>query len=124
MNDRVKYGDQSSATPQPCEVEELEGDEEGAEEAHSPLEQDSLMPSDEASDSLSRSERGHGGQEEEEEEYGSPCHTRNYREYPPHRSHAAGDHNANGHEAQDRLLQRDSQRNPRQRSRAWPRDNY
>lgn len=113
---------QSSVPPQPCEAEELEGDEEGAEEARSPLEQDSLMPSDEASDSLSRSERGHGGQEEEE--YGSPCHTRTYRDYPPHRGHTAGDHNANGHEAQDRLLQRDGQRNPRQRSRAWPRDNY
>lgn len=52
----------------------MEGDEEeeAGEEAHSPLEQDSLMPSDEASDSLSRGRRGspchRGGEEDEEEE--------------------------------------------------------
>uniref|UniRef100_A0A3B5M5Z0 Calcium voltage-gated channel auxiliary subunit beta 3 n=1 Tax=Xiphophorus couchianus TaxID=32473 RepID=A0A3B5M5Z0_9TELE len=112
-------------------------------EAHSPLEQDSLMPSDEASDSLSRGRRGspcHTGveedeeeeEEEEEEEDGcaSPCHGCSYRDrYPSHRGHPGSDHSANGHESQDRLLQREAQqghnqRNNRQRSRPWPRDNY
>uniref|UniRef100_A0A3B4A5Q9 Guanylate kinase/L-type calcium channel beta subunit domain-containing protein n=1 Tax=Periophthalmus magnuspinnatus TaxID=409849 RepID=A0A3B4A5Q9_9GOBI len=90
-------------------------------EAHSPLEQDSLMPSDEASDSLSRGER-----EEREEEFGSPCHGHTYRDYPHHRGNTpGGDHSTNRHESQDRLLQRDANpRNPRQRSRPWPRDNY
>uniref|UniRef100_A0AAV2LZP4 Voltage-dependent L-type calcium channel subunit beta-3 n=1 Tax=Knipowitschia caucasica TaxID=637954 RepID=A0AAV2LZP4_KNICA len=99
---------QNPAPPQPCEEEEEE--EEGAEEAHSPLEQDSLMPSDEASDSLSRGER-----EEHDHEFG-------YRDYPRHcgNTPGGGDHSANGHESQDRLLQR----NPPQRSRPWPRDNY
>lgn len=120
----------------------MEGDEEeeeAGEEAHSPLEQDSLMPSDEASDSLSHGRRGGPGhrggeqeeeEEEEEDEYGSPCHARTYRDrYPPHRGHAGGGHSTNGHESQDRLLQRDAQpghnqRNNRQRSRPWPRDTY
>ncbi|KAJ3586068.1 hypothetical protein NHX12_012469 [Muraenolepis orangiensis] len=119
-------------------------------EVHSPLEQDSLMPSDEASDSLSRGQRGSPGprgdegeeveeeEEEEEEEFESPCHEHTYRDmYPPCRrhvgnTHAGHAHGANGHEAQDRLLlqQRDAarrghnQRNDRQHSRPWPRDNY
>ncbi|KAM9786055.1 voltage-dependent L-type calcium channel subunit beta-3a isoform 2-T2 [Neosynchiropus ocellatus] len=136
---------------QPCEVVGLEGEEEeeeeeeeddeeeeGGEEAHSPLEQDSLMPSDEASDSLSRGRRGSPGQrsaqedeeEEEEDEYTSPCHTRTYRDmYPPHRGQVGGAHSTNGHESQNRLLQREAQqghnqRNNRQRSRPWPRDTY
>ncbi|XP_072224044.1 voltage-dependent L-type calcium channel subunit beta-3a isoform X1 [Leuresthes tenuis] len=117
----------------------LEGD---AEEAHSPLEQDSLMPSDEASDSLSRGCRGspcHVGVEEDEEEeeeveeedeFASPCHAPAYRGvYPSHRGHTDSSHSTNGHESQDRLLQRDAQqghnhRNNRQRSRPWPRDTY
>uniref|UniRef100_W5LE47 Voltage-dependent L-type calcium channel subunit beta-3 n=1 Tax=Astyanax mexicanus TaxID=7994 RepID=W5LE47_ASTMX len=88
-------------------------------------EQDSLMPSDEASDSRSL----HRGASQEE--YEPPCHSHSYRDmYPPGRNHPSGVHNANGHEAQDRLLQqRDSQdghnhRGSRQRPRAWPRDNY
>uniref|UniRef100_H2MAA5 Voltage-dependent L-type calcium channel subunit beta-3 n=1 Tax=Oryzias latipes TaxID=8090 RepID=H2MAA5_ORYLA len=92
---------------------------EQSEEVHSPLEQDSLMPSDEASDSVSR-----------DDEYTSPRHVRTYRDmYPSQRGHTGGPHNANGHESQDRLLQRDAQqghnqRNNRQRSRPWPRDTY
>ncbi|XP_012992015.2 voltage-dependent L-type calcium channel subunit beta-3 [Esox lucius] len=117
-------------------------------EAHSPLEQDSLMPSEEGSDSLSRGLRGgphvQKGEEDEEEElveeleeeldeedeeeFESPCNTQTYR-YPPQRGHHGGIHSANGHESQDKLLQRDAQqghneRNNRQRSRPWPRDNY
>ncbi|XP_029011908.1 voltage-dependent L-type calcium channel subunit beta-3a isoform X3 [Betta splendens] len=129
----------SSLQVQPQEAGGLEGDEEeeAGEEANSPLEQDSLMPSDEASD-LSREQRGspchRGGEEEEEEEEeeerDSPCHARSYRDmYPPHRGHTGNAHSANGHEAQDRLLQHEAQqghnqRNNRQRSRPWPRDTY
>ncbi|XP_034028728.1 voltage-dependent L-type calcium channel subunit beta-3a isoform X1 [Thalassophryne amazonica] len=133
---------QNKNQQQPHEVVGLEADEEdeAGEEAHSPLEQDSLMPSDEASDSLSRGQRGspcprRGGDEEEEEEeeedeYASPCHTHTYRDiYPPHRGHTGSTHSANGHESQDRLLQHEAQqdhnqRNNRQRSRPWPRDTY
>ncbi|XP_041860046.1 voltage-dependent L-type calcium channel subunit beta-3-like [Melanotaenia boesemani] len=136
---------QNKNQAQPHEAVGLEGDEEeeAGEEAHSPLEQDSLMPSDEASDSLSRGRRGSPCQrgaeedeeeeeeeEEEEDEYTSPCHARTYRDvYPSHRGHAGSSHSANGHESQDRLLQRDTQqghnqRNNRQRNRHWPRDTY
>uniref|UniRef100_A0A8C2EDQ8 Voltage-dependent L-type calcium channel subunit beta-3 n=1 Tax=Cyprinus carpio TaxID=7962 RepID=A0A8C2EDQ8_CYPCA len=89
-------------------------------------EQDSLMPSDEASDSRSLRR----GVSKEEDDF-EPHHPHPYRDvYPPNRNHPGGNHSANGHEAQDRLLQqRDSQdghnqRNNRQRTRAWPRDNY
>lgn len=130
---------QNKNQSQPHEVVDLEADEEEeevGEEAHSPLEQDSLMPSDEASDSLSRGQRGspstRGGEEEEEEEdeYTSPRHTRTYRDmYPPHHGHTGAAHSANGHESQDRLLRHEAQqghnqRNSRQRSRPWPRDTY
>ncbi|XP_059396348.1 voltage-dependent L-type calcium channel subunit beta-3-like isoform X2 [Carassius carassius] len=106
-------------------------------------EQDSLMPSDEASDSRSLRRGGssslHPPEDEEEEEeeeeevddYEPHCHSHPYQEvYPPNRNHPGGIHSANGHDSQDRLLQqRDSQdghnqRNNRQRTRAWPRDNY
>ncbi|XP_010777940.1 voltage-dependent L-type calcium channel subunit beta-3a isoform X2 [Notothenia coriiceps] len=126
---------QNKNQPQPREAGGLEGEEEAGEEAPSPLEQDSLMPSDEASDSLSRGRRGSPGQrvaeEEEEDEFASPCHARTYRDvYPPHRGHSSSSaHSANGHESEDRLLQREAQqghnqRNNRQRSRPWPRDTY
>ncbi|XP_056896511.1 voltage-dependent L-type calcium channel subunit beta-3-like isoform X2 [Takifugu flavidus] len=128
---------QNKNQSQPHEVVDLEADEEEVgEEAHSPLEQDSLMPSDEASDSLSRGQRGspstRGGEEEEEgeDEYTSPRHTRTYRDmYPPHHGHTGAAHSANGHESQDRLLRHEAQqghnqRNSRQRSRPWPRDTY
>nr|XP_020466303.1 voltage-dependent L-type calcium channel subunit beta-3-like isoform X1 [Monopterus albus] len=137
---------QNKNQPQPCEAVGLEGDEEeeeeeAGEEACSPLEQDSLMPSDEASDSLSRCQRGspchrgdevYGEEEEEEEEdgYASPCHARTYRDmYPPHHGHTGSAHSENGHESQDRLLrceaqQGNNQRNNHQCSRLWPRDTY
>ncbi|KAM9828515.1 voltage-dependent L-type calcium channel subunit beta-3-like [Syngnathus typhle] len=138
---------QNKNQPQPSETVEMEAEEqeeeeegeeeeEVGEEAVSPLEQDSLMPSDEASDSLSHGQRGspcrRGGEEDEEEEedeYASPCHGRTYRGmYPARRGHAGG-RNANSHESQDRLLQSEAQqghnqRNNRQRSRPWPRDTY
>ncbi|XP_077572089.1 voltage-dependent L-type calcium channel subunit beta-3a isoform X2 [Stigmatopora nigra] len=116
------------------EQDEEEEDKEPGEEAFSPLEQDSLMPSDEASDSLAHSQMGSPGQQgreedEEQEEYTSPCHGRTCRGvYPAHCGRAEG-HNANSHESQDRLLQCEAQqghnqRKNRQRSRPWPRDTY
>ncbi|XP_061666179.1 voltage-dependent L-type calcium channel subunit beta-3-like [Syngnathoides biaculeatus] len=133
---------QNKNQPQPgeaagSEAEAQEGQEEedeAGEETLSPLEQDSLMPSDEASDSLSHGQRGspsqrEGEDDEEEDEYASPCHGRTCRGmYPAHRGHGVG-HNANSHESQDRLLQSEAQqghnhRNNRQRSRPWPRDTY
>ncbi|XP_051517767.1 voltage-dependent L-type calcium channel subunit beta-3-like isoform X1 [Myxocyprinus asiaticus] len=103
-------------------------------------EQDSLMPSDEASDSRSLCRGGSRSlqppedeeeEEEEEDEYEPHSHSHMYRDmYPPNRNHPASIHSANGHESEDRLLQkRDSQdghnqRNNQQRTRAWPRDNY
>ncbi|XP_032297563.1 voltage-dependent L-type calcium channel subunit beta-3 [Coturnix japonica] len=92
---------------------------------HSPLEHDSLMPSDEASDppprtwgggSTHRSSR-HLDEEEEEEYGGGP-----YPElYQPHRHHNSGLHGAPP--PQERLLDRDHERNW-QRSRAWAKDSY
>ena len=48
--------------------------------------------------------------EEKKTELESPCHAQTYRDrYPPNRGHHGGVHSANGHESQDRLLQRDAQ---------------
>ncbi|XP_061545615.1 voltage-dependent L-type calcium channel subunit beta-3a [Phycodurus eques] len=126
----------SEAVGLEAEAQEGEEEDEAGEEALSPLEQDSLMPSDEASDSLSHGQRGspcqrvgEDDEEEEEDGYASPCPGRAYRGmYPAHRGHAVG-HNANSHESQDRLLQSEAQqghnhRINRQRSRPWPRDTY
>ncbi|XP_061651326.1 voltage-dependent L-type calcium channel subunit beta-3a isoform X2 [Phyllopteryx taeniolatus] len=126
----------SEAVGLEAEAQEGEEEDEAGEEALSPLEQDSLMPSDEASDSLSHGQRGspcqrvgEDDEEEEEDGYASPCPGRTYRGmYPAHRGHAVG-HNANSHESQDRLLQSEAQqghnhRINRQRSRPWPRDTY
>ncbi|XP_041097797.1 voltage-dependent L-type calcium channel subunit beta-3a isoform X1 [Polyodon spathula] len=49
--------------------------------------------------------------------------------YKPHRNPTPSLRSANGHDSQDRLLERDSEQshnehNNRQRSRAWPRDSY
>ncbi len=98
-------------------------------------EHDSLMPSDEASDSRSLRRGGSSTlhppedeeeEEEEEDDYEPHRHPHPYRDvYPPNRIHSA-----NGQESQDRLLQQrasldgHNQRNNRQRTRAWPRDNY
>ncbi len=99
-------------------------------------EHDSLMPSDEASDSRSLCRGGSSTlhppedeeeeEEEEEDDYEPHRHPHPYRDvYPPNRIHSA-----NGQESQDRLLQQrtsldgHNQRNNRQRTRAWPRDNY
>ncbi|XP_066564689.1 voltage-dependent L-type calcium channel subunit beta-3a [Amia ocellicauda] len=105
----------------------LSGGERGEElgGAHSPVERDSLMQSDEASDTASRGPAWGGSRQLEQEEYEGP-----YPDlYKPHRNNGTSLHSANGHESQDRLLQREAEqshneRNNRQRTRPWPRDNY
>ncbi|XP_075758119.1 voltage-dependent L-type calcium channel subunit beta-3 isoform X4 [Pelodiscus sinensis] len=47
--------------------------------------------------------------------------------YQPHRHHNSGLHSANGHDSQDRLLQREAEPNPErdwQRNRPWAKDSY
>eukprot|EP00076_Gallus_gallus_P035915 XP_025001453.1 voltage-dependent L-type calcium channel subunit beta-3 isoform X3 [Gallus gallus] len=92
---------------------------------HSPLEHDSLMPSDEASDPSPRAWGGPTQRSsrhlEEEEEYGGP-----YPDlYQPHRHHNSGLHGPPSAPtaAQERLLERDPDRNW-QRSRPWAKDSY
>ncbi|XP_066841920.1 voltage-dependent L-type calcium channel subunit beta-3 isoform X4 [Anser cygnoides] len=96
---------------------------------HSPLEHDSLMPSDEASEPSPKpwaasSQRGSRHlEEEEEEEYGEP-----YPDlYQPHRHHNSGLHGPPGPAAQERLLERPPERDHDrnwQRSRPWAKDSY
>ncbi|KAL8163618.1 UNVERIFIED_CONTAM: Voltage-dependent L-type calcium channel subunit beta-3 [Gekko kuhli] len=93
---------------------------------HSPVEHDSLMQSDEASEasrktwtvSSQRSSR------HLEDEY-SDAYTDLYQ---PHRNHSSGLHSTNGHDSQDRLLERDSEHNHNernwQRNRPWAKDSY
>ncbi|XP_026515387.2 voltage-dependent L-type calcium channel subunit beta-3 [Terrapene carolina triunguis] len=93
---------------------------------HSPLEHDSLMQSDEASET-SRKPWAAASQRSSqplEDEYPDP-----YPElYQPHRHHNSGLHSANGHDSQDRLLQREAEQthNDRnwQRNRPWAKDSY
>uniref|UniRef100_A0A8B9UKM7 Calcium voltage-gated channel auxiliary subunit beta 3 n=1 Tax=Anas zonorhyncha TaxID=75864 RepID=A0A8B9UKM7_9AVES len=94
---------------------------------HSPLEHDSLMPSDEASEPSPKpwaasSQRG-SRHLEEEEEYGEP-----YPDlYQPHRHHNSGLHGPPGPAAQERLLERPPERDLDrnwQRSRPWAKDSY
>uniref|UniRef100_A0A8B9ZHZ4 Voltage-dependent L-type calcium channel subunit beta-3 n=1 Tax=Anas platyrhynchos TaxID=8839 RepID=A0A8B9ZHZ4_ANAPL len=94
---------------------------------HSPLEHDSLMPSDEASEPSPKpwaasSQRG-SRHLEEEEEYGEP-----YPDlYQPHRHHNSGLHGPPGPAAQERLLERPPERDHDrnwQRSRPWAKDSY
>ncbi|XP_065432514.1 voltage-dependent L-type calcium channel subunit beta-3 isoform X2 [Chrysemys picta bellii] len=93
---------------------------------HSPLEHDSLMQSDETSET-SRKPWAAASQRSSqplEDEYLDP-----YPElYQPHRHHNSGLHSANGHDSQDRLLQREAEQthNDRnwQRNRPWAKDSY
>lgn len=85
---------------------------------HSPLEHDSLMPSDEAGETSPQpwgatSQRSSRHMEEEEEEYGDP-----YPDlYQPHRHHNSG------MQGPERQPQRNPDRNW-QRSRPWAKDSY
>ncbi|TFK02892.1 semaphorin-3A [Platysternon megacephalum] len=89
-------------------------------------EHDSLMQSDEASET-SRKPWAAASQRSSqplEDEYPAP-----YPElYQPHRHHNSGLHSTNGHDSQDRLLQREAEQthNDRnwQRNRPWAKDSY
>lgn len=92
----------------------------------SPVEHDSLMQSDEASD-VSRKTWTASSQRSSrhmEDEY-SDAYTDLYQ---PHRNHNSGLHSTNGHDSQDRLLERDSEHNHNernwQRNRPWAKDSY
>uniref|UniRef100_A0A8C0GID4 Voltage-dependent L-type calcium channel subunit beta-3 n=1 Tax=Chelonoidis abingdonii TaxID=106734 RepID=A0A8C0GID4_CHEAB len=93
---------------------------------HSPLEHDSLMQSDEASETSRKpwAATSQHSSQPLEDEYPDP-----YPElYQPHRHHNSGLHSANGHDSQDRLLQREAEQthNDRnwQRTRPWAKDSY
>lgn len=107
------------AAPQhrPCPQSQL-----GERGEHSPLEHDSLMPSDEAGETSPQpwgatSQRSSRHlEEEEEEEYGDP-----YPDiYQPHRHHNSG---LQGPPAPDRQTERNHDRNW-QRGRPWAKDSY
>lgn len=95
-------------------------------EEHSPLERDSLMPSDEASESSRQAWTGSSQRSSRhlEEDYADAYHDL----YQPHRQHTSGLPSANGHDPQDRLLAQDSEHNHNernwQRNRPWPKDSY
>ncbi|XP_043939733.1 voltage-dependent L-type calcium channel subunit beta-3 isoform X2 [Protopterus annectens] len=94
---------------------------------NSSIEQDSLMHSDEASETSQKTWHVTSSQRSSrhlEEEYSDA-----YQDlYNPHRNHTSGLHNSNGHDSQDRLLEHDTEQNHnernRQRNRPWPRDSY
>lgn len=95
-------------------------------EEHSPLERDSLMPSDEASESSRQAWTGSSQRSSRhlEEDYADA-----YQDlYQPHHQHTSGLPSANGHDPQDRLLAQDSEHNHNdrnwQRNRPWPKDSY
>ncbi|KAF6117720.1 calcium voltage-gated channel auxiliary subunit beta 3 [Phyllostomus discolor] len=95
-------------------------------EEHSPLERDSLMPSDEASESSRQAwtESSQRSSHHLEEDYADA-----YQDlYQPHRQHTSGLPSANGHDPQDRLLAQDSEHNHNdrnwQRNRPWAKDSY
>uniref|UniRef100_A0A8D0HEY2 Voltage-dependent L-type calcium channel subunit beta-3 n=1 Tax=Sphenodon punctatus TaxID=8508 RepID=A0A8D0HEY2_SPHPU len=93
---------------------------------HSPVERDSLMPSDEASEASRKTWTASSQRSSRhlEDEYPDA-----YTDlYQPHRNHSSGLHSANGHDSQDRLLERDSEHNHNernwQRNRPWAKDSY
>uniref|UniRef100_A0A7M4DZQ6 Voltage-dependent L-type calcium channel subunit beta-3 n=1 Tax=Crocodylus porosus TaxID=8502 RepID=A0A7M4DZQ6_CROPO len=89
---------------------------------HSPLERDSLMPSDEASEASRQpwAASSPRGSQHLEDEY-----TDTYPDlYQPHRHRHSGLHSTNGHDSQDRLLERDGGQGHWQRSRPWAKDSY
>ncbi|KAM4797435.1 voltage-dependent L-type calcium channel subunit beta-3 isoform 3-T3 [Rhinophrynus dorsalis] len=93
---------------------------------HSPLERDSLMQSDEASETSRKTWTASSQRSSRhlEDEYSDA-----YPDlYQPHRHHNSGLNSTNGHDSQDRLLERDSEQNHNdrnwQRNRPWPKDSY
>lgn len=100
-------------------------------------EQDSLMPSDESSDTHSlcqaTSHSLYPLEDEEEhvrEDYDSSKDYQSYRDVYPVCNHSGGNHNANRHEDPDQLHQKQdlksvrSHWNSRQQAHAWSRDSY
>uniref|UniRef100_A0A8C5LZF6 Voltage-dependent L-type calcium channel subunit beta-3 n=1 Tax=Leptobrachium leishanense TaxID=445787 RepID=A0A8C5LZF6_9ANUR len=93
---------------------------------HSPVERDSLMQSDEASETSRKTWTASSQRSSRhlEDEYSDA-----YPDlYQPHRHHNSGLNSTNGHDSQDRLLERDSEQNHNdrnwQRNRPWPKDSY
>ncbi|XP_064354636.1 voltage-dependent L-type calcium channel subunit beta-3 isoform X1 [Dromaius novaehollandiae] len=116
------------AVPSPTSIPGLQGQqllgERGGE--HSPLEHDSLMPSDEASETSHKTWTASSQRSSRhlEDEYADA-----YPDlYQPHRHHNSGLHGPAGHDSQDRLLQREPQRDHGdrnwQRNRPWAKDSY
>ncbi|XP_063035379.1 voltage-dependent L-type calcium channel subunit beta-3 isoform X1 [Melospiza melodia melodia] len=113
----------SHAVPSPTGLPGLQSQQLlGERGEHSPLEHDSLMPSDEAGDTSPQPWGGATSQRssrhlEEEEEYGDP-----YPElYQPHRHHHH--HHGSGPGTPERAGERNHDRNW-QRSRPWAKDSY
>ncbi|XP_042307724.1 voltage-dependent L-type calcium channel subunit beta-3 isoform X1 [Sceloporus undulatus] len=92
----------------------------------SPVEHDSLMQSDETSDASRKAWTASSQRSSRhlEDEY-SDAYTDLYQ---PHRNHNSGLHSTNGHDSQDRLLERESEHNHNernwQRNRPWAKDSY
>ncbi|KAH0629149.1 hypothetical protein JD844_010999 [Phrynosoma platyrhinos] len=92
----------------------------------SPVEHDSLMQSDETSDASRKAWTASSQRSSRhlEDEY-SDAYTDLYQ---PHRNHNSGLHSTNGHDSQDRLLERGSEHNHNernwQRNRPWAKDSY
>ncbi|XP_042200129.1 voltage-dependent L-type calcium channel subunit beta-3 isoform X2 [Callorhinchus milii] len=105
--------------------QQMTEDDQGGDQ--SPIEQENLMQSDETSEASRREwhSPSHRDSRHLEDEYSDT-----YQElYKPHRNHQhPGGLRGNGHDSQDRLLDRDSEQNHnernRQRNRPWPRDSY
>ncbi|KAM6472802.1 voltage-dependent L-type calcium channel subunit beta-3 isoform X1 [Python bivittatus] len=92
----------------------------------SPVEHDSLMQSDEVSDASRKmwTASSQRSSRHLEDEYADT-----YTDlYQPHRNHNSGLRSTNGHDSQDRLLERDSEHNHNdrnwQRNRPWAKDSY
>ncbi|XP_005991485.2 voltage-dependent L-type calcium channel subunit beta-3 [Latimeria chalumnae] len=116
---------QNLMTP-PSAVSSLQDQHGERGEEHSSIEQDSLMHSDETSETSQKTWHlsSQRSSQHLEEEYSDA-----YQDlYKPHRNHNSVLHTTNGHDPQDRLLDRDSEQNHnernRQRNRPWPRDSY
>ncbi|ETE74062.1 Voltage-dependent L-type calcium channel subunit beta-3, partial [Ophiophagus hannah] len=96
------------------------------ESERSPVEHDSLMQSDEVSDASRKTWTASSQRSSRhlEDEY-SDAYTDLYQ---PHRNHNSGLRSTNGHDSQDRLLERDSEHNHNdrnwQRNRPWAKDSY
>uniref|UniRef100_A0A8C8VFH0 Voltage-dependent L-type calcium channel subunit beta-3 n=1 Tax=Pelusios castaneus TaxID=367368 RepID=A0A8C8VFH0_9SAUR len=115
-----------SLTP-PAAIPGLQGQQRGEQGSEQlPLERDSLMQSDEASETSRKAWAAasqHSSQQLEDEDPDA------YPElYQAHRHHNSSLHGPNGHDSQDRLLEREAEQHHAernwQRSRPWAKDSY